>query len=75
MRFIQITQALKRGCSPDPCLVAIDDISSIKPYRKDEVNTIISLKSAPEFAIWAHETFAEVSMLLENAGATLTKVQ
>lgn len=69
MQFIKVHAAPKRGDGPEPVLVAISDISNVKPTSGRDARTIISLRSSPDFAVWAHETFAQVEDMLNHLGA------
>lgn len=71
MEFLRLTGTTSHG-DEHPVLVAISDISSIKPAKKSsEASTIISLKSNSEFAVWVTQNFAEVQSALEHLGASV----
>lgn len=67
-QFLRLTGTTADG-ETFPVLVNVADISNIKPTRKREANTIVSLRSSPDFAAWVREDFAEVEAALLHVGA------
>lgn len=66
-QFLRLTGTTADG-DTYPILVNVADISNIKPTRKREANTIVSLRSSPDFAAWVREDFAEVEACLRHLG-------
>lgn len=73
MGMLRLTGTTTRG-DLHPVLVALSDISSVKPIgaqSKGGAMSVISLKSNPDFAVWVTQDFAEIETALMHLGVDI----
>lgn len=69
--FLSLTTENRDGCL-EPRIVAVVDISMCKPaVNAAPARTCVSLRSQPDFPIWAIEDMAEIKKALARMGAAI----
>lgn len=68
--YLRLTNTTSAG-EAGPVLVAVDDISTIKPVIGKVAKAVVGLRSNPEWPLWVVEDFAEIETAMKHLGVSM----